>query len=260
MKMNNNLKLAMFSGLVGIVVVLVIPSPKSEPLVSLAADALPKTVTVTVIQETIEIDATSEDGGLEPKFTTGTVVYAGSGVFISPNGHVLTCAHLFNGGVYKTIVIKTYGEWEYFGELINIDPSRDLALVKINDITPRYAKLADPRKMRVGQQVIAIGCPFEPEFEFSVSHGIISKLNTDMPKMKLRNMTQSDTFINRGNSGGPLFNLDGELVGINSFIYSQHRPSEFVGLGFSVNPGQIIEFLVRFTGLPKFDSTTYWRK
>lgn len=257
MKMNNNLKLAYGSGLLGLIAVLVIPGPRSEPLVGLAAESIPKTVMISVIADVVQRELViNKKGEFEVKETTVTAQLLGSGVFISPNGHVLTCAHLFNHGVVRSVTVKTYGEWEYPTEILYTDNVRDLALVKINDITPRYARLADPRKLRVGQEVIAVGNPLG--LEFSVTHGILSALNRDLSDM--RNVTQSDAFINPGNSGGPLFNMDGELVGINSFMIPPVDAAIFTGCGFSVNPGQIIEFLVRFTGIPKFNSTTYWRK
>lgn len=167
---------------------------------------------------------------------------SGAGVFVTSDGNILTCAHLFNLPYKRGNIatIELYSGEIVAGEIIVVSKKYDLALVKANVTGVKYLQLADPRKLRVGQEVIAIGNPLG--FDFTVTHGIISALYRDVSDNY--NVTQHDVFMNPGNSGGPVINLRGELVGINSFIISQipFFPT-FTGLGFSVQSGQCLEFL-----------------
>jgi serine protease Do len=211
-----------------------------------------KTVMITVVTsiELTEIDVEAKKATVTA--STGTVEFLGAGVFISPNGHILTCAHLFNEGKIKAINIEAYDGYVYAAEILAVDPSRDLALLKIWENTPHYAVLEDPRNLRVGQEVIAVGNPLA--LSFSVTHGILSAFNRDFDNRY--DTIQSDTFLNPGNSGGPLFNLRGRLVGINSFLIPPVPLPIFTGCGFSVSPGRIIEFLTilrkKYDGLPVY--------
>jgi S1-C subfamily serine protease len=132
------------------------------------------------------------------------------------------------------------------GKLLYIQKDKDLALLKTFREGSPYVRLADTRDLRAGQEVFAIGAPLGNAF--SVSNGIISALNRDEIRY---NSLQTNAAINPGNSGGPLFNLKGELVGINSFIESPLANAPvFTGLGFSVESGQILEFLASYKSLP----------
>lgn len=225
--------------------VLFIPKSHEDKLITAAADALPKTVMikVAIMQPMLSIKL----GDIEIFKSTQTVIqhYLGSGVFISPNGHVLTCAHLFSDGEVQSITVTDFGGTSYAAELLHTDPRRDLALCQINEFTPHYANIVDPESLKIGQEVIAIGNPLS--LDFSVTHGIISYLNRAY--LAPCKVTQSDAFINPGNSGGPLFNLKGELVGINSFIIPPVNAPLFTGCGFSVQAGQLIEYLNKFKDL-----------
>lgn len=177
-----------------------------------------------------------------------TAQFLGSGVFITSNGHILSCAHLFNHGYQiDRIDIKTATDRVAEAELLNVSEKSDLSLLKVKLEATPYVRLIDPRRLRVGDEVIAIGAP--RGFEQTVTHGIISALTRDLGE-GLYNLVQSDAAINPGNSGGPLLNLRGELVGINVIMIS---PSPFfatfTGLGFAVSPAQIWEYLVRYRGL-----------
>lgn len=169
----------------------------------------------------------------------------GAGVYVSSNGHILTCAHLFTFAQVQSISVETYDGYIVAAELLHMHVKRDLALIKTDQTDTQFVKVASPAKLRVGQEVIAIGAPLGNTF--SVSNGIISALNRDH---FLYNALQTNANINPGNSGGPLLNLNGELVGINSFIESPlFLAPVFTGLGFAVECGQIIEFLGKFRGL-----------
>jgi S1-C subfamily serine protease len=230
-----------------------------ERYVKVSNESIPKAVMIEVKAIMTQVTLVLDEEGIHIDQSTVTVKVRGAGVFISPTGHILTCDHLFEfDRIIDAVAIDYLGN-VYKGEILFQEERLDLALMKINVDPPvDYARIADPRKLRVGQEVIAVGNPLG--FDFSVSHGIISALNRD--GLGVPNMTQSDTFLNPGNSGGPLFNLKGELVGINSRIVPPVKANIFTGLGFSTQSGQIVEFLTRFRGLdksiPKYDYG-YWQ-
>lgn len=225
---------------------------REKTLVEVAEEVVPKTVDV-------HVSGTFDLSIFGPAFADVPVRVEGAGVFVSENNHVLTCAHLFWLKTVTGITVCRDDNTCTAGDLLAKEDNNDLALVQsfFDKPTP-YARLADPRKLRVGQAVLAVGSPLG--FAFSVSHGIISALNRD--GLGVQNMTQSDAFLNPGNSGGPLFNMKGEIVGINSRIVPPVNANIFTGLGFSVQTGQIIEFLTRFRGadqsFPKYDRG-YWQ-
>lgn len=230
----------------------------SEKYVRLSDKVIPKTVDIYVAGIAERSFLTEDKKEFRVETATAVVAVHGAGVFISPTNHVLTCAHLFWLKEITGITVCRDDHNCTSADILYKQDNLDLALLQTYFSTPtNHARLADPRSLRVGQEVLAVGSPFG--FPFSVSHGIISALNRD--ELGVYNMTQSDTFINPGNSGGPLFNLEGEIVGINSQVISPSRSPGFTGLGFSVQSGQIMEFLTRFRGIekafPKFGSE-YW--
>jgi serine protease Do len=229
----------------------------SEKYVKVSEESLPKTVSiqVTAIVQQVMVDWGPD--GITITESTATVKFLGAGVFISDNGHVLTVEHLFDAGQILGITVCQYDGTCQGAEILSIDVKKDLALIRVEGPTPNYARVADPRKLRVGQEVLAIGSPLG--LDFSVSHGIISALNRDFAFRY--DATQSDTPINPGNSGGPLFNLAGELVGINSFMIPPVNAPVFTGLGFSTSGSEIVKFLTdvraKYESLPKL-TTSYW--
>ncbi len=241
MKELSPFKVSILIGLLGILVFSLLP--KKERFVAVAEKAVPKTVMIyTAVEVTVGTD-------------TFNRTFAGSGVFISENNHILTCAHLFDEKKVLGITVCNSMGICAPADLLAMEPDKDLALLQSFFAVPTpYVRLADPRDLEVGQEVVAIGQPLS--LDFTVSHGIISALNRDISIFY--NLTQSDVMISPGNSGGPLLNLDGELVGINNMIISA---VPFIpisqGLSFSVQPGQIIEFVTRvrkkFEQLPKYD-------
>ncbi len=219
----------------------VIGCNNKRDLVELSAEATPKTVMIyvpTVVSQTVLV---IKDNDIAIEKTTATITVTGSGVFISPNGHVLTADHLLTAGIRGDVTVcRSNGECSK-GEVLYEEGKLDLALLKIYSENTPFAAIADPRKLAVGQSVFSIGNPLG--FPWSLSHGVISALNRDM---SIYNMTQSDTFNNPGNSGGPMFNYEGEVIGINDQLVSPINAPIFTGLGFSVQCGQIREFLTRF--------------
>jgi serine protease Do len=155
----------------------------------------------------------------------------GSGFFISADGYVLTNNHVIDGAT--EITVRLIDRREYKAEVIGADPQSDLALLKIKEKGLPYLKLANSEKAKVGEWVLAIGSPFG--LDYSVSAGIISAIGRSIPSEGGQNYVpfiQTDVAINPGNSGGPLFNLSGDVVGINSQIYTRSGGS--IGLSFAI--------------------------
>ncbi|MFO7605353.1 MAG: DegQ family serine endoprotease [Desulfurivibrionaceae bacterium] len=152
----------------------------------------------------------------------------GSGVIISADGYIVTNNHVVEGA--EEIKVRLTTHEEYDAEVIGRDPKTDVALIKIEpESVLTYVKFGDSDKIRVGEWVVAIGNPYG--FENTVTAGIVSGKGRSFGSGPYENFIQTDASINMGNSGGPLFNLDGELVGINSVIFS--RSGGNIGLGFA---------------------------
>jgi len=152
----------------------------------------------------------------------------GSGFIISSDGYILTNAHVVDAA--DEVDVKLTDKREFKAKVIGSDKRTDIALLKIDTTGLPFVKTGDPNKLKVGEWVVAIGSPFG--FENSVTAGIVSAKGRSLPDENLVPFIQSDVPVNPGNSGGPLFNLKGEVVGINSQIYS--RNGGFMGLSFSI--------------------------
>ena len=152
----------------------------------------------------------------------------GSGVIISADGYILTNAHVVKG---KTNIKATLNDKrEYHAKLIGADDKSDIALLKIDAEDLPAAKIGNPNELKSGEWVAAIGAPFG--FDNSVTAGIVSAKGRTLPNETYTSFIQTDVAINPGNSGGPLFNLKGQVVGINSQIYS--RSGGFMGISFAI--------------------------
>ena len=164
----------------------------------------------------------------------------GSGFIISDEGYVVTNNHVISGADQITVIFDN-GTDEVPAELVGTDPKTDIAVLKIDPDTVNIQSLnwGDSEISRVGDIVLAIGNPLG--LGGTVTSGIISSINRDIGGGPYVDFIQTDAPINRGNSGGPLFNLDGEVIGINSMIISQTGGS--VGLGFSI-PSITAELIV----------------
>ena len=152
----------------------------------------------------------------------------GSGFMISPDGYILTNAHVVDSA--DEIVVKLTDKREFKAKVIGTDKRTDVALIKIEANGLPAARMGDPEKLKVGEWVVAIGSPFG--FENSVTAGIVSAKGRSLPQENFVPFIQTDVAINPGNSGGPLFNMKGEVVGINSQIYS--RTGGYMGLAFAI--------------------------
>jgi len=153
----------------------------------------------------------------------------GSGFIISTDGYIITNAHVVEE--MDSIVVGLHDRSELPAQVIGRDSRSDIALLKIKtDASLPTVKLGDAGKLKVGQWVLAIGSPFG--FERTATQGIISALGRSLPSDNYVPFIQTDAAVNPGNSGGPLFNLDGEVIGVNSQIYS--RSGGYQGLSFAV--------------------------
>lgn len=152
----------------------------------------------------------------------------GSGFIISADGFILTNSHVVAAA--DDITVKLNDKREYKAKLIGFDKRTDVAVVKIEANNLPHVTIGDPDVLRVGEWVLAIGSPFG--FENTVTAGIISAKGRSLPQENYVPFIQTDVAINPGNSGGPLFNMKGEVIGINSQIYS--RTGGFMGLSFAI--------------------------
>ncbi|GAB2196191.1 DegQ family serine endoprotease [Sessilibacter sp. MAH4] len=155
----------------------------------------------------------------------------GSGFLVSSDGYLLTNNHVIDGA--DEIVVRLQDRREFTAELIGTDPRSDIALLKIDAEKLPYLTFAKEEELRVGDWVLAIGSPFG--LDFTASAGIVSAIGRSIPSEDNGNYVpfiQTDVAINPGNSGGPLFNLKGQVVGINSQIYTRSGGS--IGLSFAI--------------------------
>ena len=153
----------------------------------------------------------------------------GSGFIISKDGYVISNSHVVKGA--SEIIVRLSDRRELKAELVGSDPRSDIAVLKVKaegDLPT--VKLGRSEALKVGEWVLAIGSPFG--FDHSVTAGIVSAKGRSLPNENYVPFIQTDVAINPGNSGGPLFNLAGEVVGVNSQIYS--RTGGFMGLSFAI--------------------------
>jgi len=154
----------------------------------------------------------------------------GSGFIVSDDGVILTNAHVVRDA--QEVVVKLTDRREFRAKVLGSDPKTDVAVIKIDAKNLPTVKLGNTQDLRVGEWVLAIGSPFG--FENSVSAGVVSAKGRSLPDENgsLVPFLQTDVAVNPGNSGGPLFNSRGEVVGINSQIYSQ--TGGYQGLSFAI--------------------------
>src|SRR6202034_3027317 len=151
----------------------------------------------------------------------------GSGFIIRADGVIMTNAHVVSGA--SEVTVRLTDRREFTAKVLGTDPKSDIAVIKINAHDLPTVKLGDSRGLKVGEWVLAIGAPFG--FENSATAGIVSAKGRTLDSGYVP-FIQTDVPITPGNSGGPLFNMRGEVVGINSQIYS--RSGGFMGVSFSI--------------------------
>jgi len=169
----------------------------------------------------------------------------GSGFIIDKSGIIVTNNHVIQGA--EDIIVSVNGSTEYKAKVIGTDPYMDIAVLQIEgDEKFKTVSFGDSDKARVGDWVIAIGYPYG--FGGAVTSGIISSRNRDIGLTRYDDFIQTDASINQGNSGGPLFNLDGEVIGINTAIIAPGQ-SGSIGIGFAIpsnSASKVINQLIKF--------------
>ena len=167
----------------------------------------------------------------------------GSGFIISKEGMVITNNHVIKGA--DDIFVKVNGNKDYKAKLIGADPLSDIAVLKIeSEETFKPVQFGNSDKARIGDWVIAIGNPFG--LGGTVTSGIVSARNRSIGLSRYEDYIQTDASINQGNSGGPLFNLEGDVIGINTAILGQ---SGSIGIGFAIpanSAEKVIKQLIEF--------------
>lgn len=153
---------------------------------------------------------------------------AGSGFIIEPDGYIITNHHVIDNA--DEIIVRLADRREFDAKIIGSDPQSDIALLKIDAENLPYLKFGDSKALKAGEWVAAIGSPFG--FEQTITAGIVSAKGRSNNSQQYVPFIQTDVAINRGNSGGPLLNMDGDVVGINSWILS--GSGGYIGLSFSI--------------------------
>lgn len=168
----------------------------------------------------------------------------GSGVIFNENGYIITNAHVVEGATEIKIILTDNRQFD--GEIIGLDDVHDIAILKIEGENIPHAKLGTSDDLIIGEWSIALGNPYAfliKDSKPSVSVGVISAVNRDFAENQdgkiYRRMIQTDAAINQGNSGGPLVNINGEVVGINSFIFSESGGN--IGIGFAIPINRVKE-------------------
>ncbi|MCK9244106.1 MAG: trypsin-like peptidase domain-containing protein [Candidatus Marinimicrobia bacterium] len=185
----------------------------------------------------------------------------GSGVVISADGYVVTNSHVVDGA--EEIVVTLMGGKEYKAKLVGIDNVSDIALLKIEGKSFAYAKFGSSDDVMIGEWVVALGNPFglfSINYKPTATVGIVSGIDLDFgPQQNGRiyqDMIQTDAAINTGNSGGPLVNADGEVIGINTFIFTGSQFSEgSIGIGFAIPVERVKAVVAELKKYGKIDRT-----
>jgi serine protease Do len=164
-------------------------------------------------------------------------VALGSGFVVDHDGYIVTNNHVVDDA--ESVKVRLSDEREYDAEVIGTDPQTDLAVIKIDEVNLPELPLGDSDAVRVGEDVIAVGNPFG--LGGTVTRGIVSAMARDIQAGPYVDIIQTDAAINHGNSGGPLLNLEGEVIGVNSAIYSPNGGS--VGVGFAI-PSNTVQTIV----------------
>ncbi len=169
----------------------------------------------------------------------------GSGFIISTDGYVVTNHHVVSGAA--KIIVKLSDRRELVATLIGSDKRSDIALLKIEGDHFPALKVGSSSQLEVGEWVVAIGSPFG--FDHSVTAGIVSAKGRSLPQENYVPFIQTDVAINPGNSGGPLFNMKGEVIGINSQIYSQS--GGFMGVSFAIPADVVMDVVAQLKAIGK---------
>jgi 2-alkenal reductase len=162
---------------------------------------------------------------------SNTSVAEGSGVIIDSAGHIVTNAHVVQGAQHLDVI---YADGtKVSAQLVGADAVNDIAVLQVSGSVPAALSLGDSNALELGENVVAIGSPLG-EYRGSVTTGVVSGLNRTVQGSSMEGLIQTDAAINHGNSGGPLLNLNGEVIGITTLVVRQSSGDIAEGLGFAV--------------------------
>lgn len=185
--------------------------------------------TVRRVEPAVVTVVTNDSGG---SAFGRTIQASGSGVVISQDGHIITNNHVVEGANTVAVIYSDGTRAE--ATIVGTDPLTDIAVLKVNGTVPAFVPFGDSSALQLGEWVIAIGSPLG-NYRGSVTVGVVSGLNRKVDGTAQEDLVQTDAAINHGNSGGPLINLAGQIVGINTLVVRDSiggAPAE--GLGFAV--------------------------
>lgn len=198
------------------------------PLVKKVRPAVVKVISETVVTRRGRYGDDFFDRFFRSRPRRERVSGVGSGFFISSDGYIITNNHVVKDAV--SVKIQTLDDNEYKARVIGTDPRTDLALLKVKGKDLPFIQLGDSNRVEVGEWVLAIGNPLAQDL--SVTAGIISAKGRQLGVAQYEDFLQTDASINRGNSGGPLINMSGKVIGINSVILAPTGGN--IGIGFSI--------------------------
>jgi len=214
------------------------PGPKiahagEEPgsIAAMVARVSPAVVRVITVRPRHDEEASTSAAGATATAFQATDTFTGSGFFIDPSGYIGTNKHVVDGAI--SLFVVTADGLRYPASVVGISDKSDIALLHINagGRPLPFVRFGDSDQVRVGDKVFAIGSPFG--FDNTVTAGIISAVNRDIMESPFDDYLQTDAAINHGNSGGPLFNMEGEVIGMTSVIFSPDPGS--AGIGFAMH-------------------------
>ena len=234
---------------------------------ALTTEEVVQKVLPSVVGVESEFTVTSNNNGYYYGFgmpTTSTAIGTGTGVVITEDGYIVTNAHViydseYGAGLSEKITVHMNDDNSYEAEVVGYDTDCDLAVLKIDATGLTSAEFGDSDSLMLGESVIAIGNPLGFDLKNTVTSGIVSGLNRNITiNDKAMNLIQTDTAINSGNSGGPLINKYGQVIGINSSKMSaSYGEASIEGIGFAIpsnETSKIIDDLMSYgyvTGKPQ---------
>ena len=214
------------------------PAAGDSSVVAVVKQVSPAVVTVI---NTLRADAQPNESqqfplplpGQQPEQPQRQTRASGSGVVINKDGYIITNNHVVEG--QQSLSVTFADGTRHGAKLVGTDPLSDLAVIKVDDAVLGFAPLGDSNVLQPGETVIAIGSPLG-DFKNTVTTGVVSALNRTVPGSGQEGLIQTDAAINHGNSGGPLLNLRGEVIGINTLVVRGSGPTgdQAEGLGFAV--------------------------
>ncbi len=213
---------------------------KSNPAQTAPSQAI--TQTVTENSATIDVAKKAEPAVVtiintmqsrsSRRFGNMTPTAEGSGVIIDQQGHIVTNAHVVDGAAQLQVVYSDGTKVD--AKLIGADTNNDIAVLQVSGKVPAYLSFGDSNTVQPGESVIAIGSALGT-YEGSVTTGIVSGLNRSVDGSGMSGLIQTDAAINHGNSGGPLLNLSGQVIGINTLVVRVTDSGDVAeGLGFAI--------------------------